>query len=143
MTHEKIYEHVHVQGLTVHTCPFHCGQSPEWSKCSPQRPELAHSLPVSRLLLHELHLNATYMCTRMYMYKMHRAGTGVPTYIVHVCVHAHIHVHEKSQGGVRQASGPSTGILSFVTLPARETWPKHHIHVCTCTRFMYSTSIYR
>ena len=72
---------------------------------------------------------------------MHRAGTGVPTY---TCVHAHIHVHEKNQGGVRQTSGPWTGVLSLVTLPARETWPEHHIlkmyvhvqdlctvHVCT------------
>ena len=28
---------------STRSCPLHCGQSPEWSACPPQRPELAHS----------------------------------------------------------------------------------------------------
>ena len=39
---------------------------------------------------------------------------------IHERVHTHTHVHEKNQGGVRQASGPWTVVVSLLTLTGRE-----------------------
>ena len=95
--------------------------------------QLVHSLLVSQLLLHKLHLEATCMYN---IKKLHRACTAVPTYIVHACVCAH-----KNQGGVRQVSGPWTVVLSLVTLIGRVTWPEHQknsMYNKTHVQYMYS-----
>ena len=59
---------------------------------------------------------------------------------IHVCVHAHIyvHVHEKNQGGIRQASGPWTVAVSLLTLIGSEYCVEHHHIVCTSTMHMYT-----
>ena len=60
--------------------------------------------------------------------------------IIHTLrVHAHIHVHEKNQGGVRQAIAPWTVVVSLLTLIGREyvkTSVKHHNIICTSTLYM-------
>ena len=63
-------------------------------------------------------------------------------YKVHVYkfVNGHMYpvlVHEKNQGGVRQASGPWTVVVSLLMVIGREyvkTCVEHHNIVCICTR---------